>query len=216
MSNSKLTITRRLVGQVPEGGEPVPRPLYVGHSAVSMPDGTIVVVGGGATCFSMGTFWNSGVYTLRLTIAGDENAGVSLPASRWVHQKTVDIVSNHPSPPAAATYHNTGKPAAISHIPQLKLETADDFPKIVREGRPVVMEGLNLGNCVSTWTLDYLVDKVGPDHKVGARHLCPLILLLTEQGRHPRSGHPGNGLYNEELPVCHSRVWRLCSESGTR
>ncbi len=177
MSNSELAITRRLIGQAPEGGEPVPRPLYVGHSAVSMPDGTIAMVGGGATCFSMGTFWNTGVYTLRLTIAGDEDDGVSLPAARWVHQKTVDIVSNHPSLPAAATYHNTGKPAAISHIPRLKLETADDFLKIVREGRPVVVEGLDLGSCVSTWTLAYLVDKVGAQHKVGAHHLCPLTLF---------------------------------------
>jgi tRNA wybutosine-synthesizing protein 4 len=160
-SNGELTITRRLSNQVPGAGEPVPRPLFVGHSAVSMPDGSVVVVGGGATCFSMGTFWNKGVYTLRVPAGGGEES-----TSRWVHEKTVDIIPVQRNAPAATKHQNAGEPARITPIPRLKLETPDDFLRIVRDGQPAVLEGLNLGNCVSAWTLDYLIDKVGADRKV--------------------------------------------------
>jgi tRNA wybutosine-synthesizing protein 4 len=142
-------------------GDSIPRPLYVGHSALPMPDGSVVIVGGGATCFSMGTFWNKGVYTLRVQTLEDLP-----PAPRWVHEKTVDIVPTQRSPPAARKRQEAGKPPRITPIPRVKLEAADDFLKIVREGKPVVLEGLDLGSCVSAWTLDNLVDKVGADREV--------------------------------------------------
>lgn len=37
---------------------PSPRPLFVGHSSL-LKDGQIIVVGGGAVCFSFGTHWNT-------------------------------------------------------------------------------------------------------------------------------------------------------------
>ena len=42
---------------------PSTRPLLVGHSVASTKDG-LVVMGGGAVCFSMGTFVNKGCYTI--------------------------------------------------------------------------------------------------------------------------------------------------------
>lgn len=165
-SNDELSLTRRLLGQSAKEGDSVPRPLLAGHSAVPMPDGSVVVVGGGATCFSMGTFWNKGVYTLRIPTVGAQQA---VPVPRWVHEKTVDILPTQRSPPAARKRQETGKPPHITPIPRVKLETADGFLKIVRDGKPVVLEGLDLGSCVSAWTLDYLIDKVGADRKVSAR-----------------------------------------------
>jgi tRNA wybutosine-synthesizing protein 4 len=166
VSSGELTITSRLIGQAPEGEDRVPRPLLVGHSIILMPDGTVVVIGGGATCFSMGTFWNSGAYTLQLPTAGGEEAGVPALTSRWAYEKTIDIVPIQRTTPINTKPQTAGGPATIIPILRLKLETADEFLKIVSQGRPVVVEGLDLGACVSTWTLDYLVDKVGADRKV--------------------------------------------------
>ncbi|KAK4043620.1 hypothetical protein C8A01DRAFT_12935 [Parachaetomium inaequale] len=166
ISAGELTITRRLMGQTSGEGESIPRPLFVGHSAVSMSDGNVVVVGGGATCFSMGTFWNKGVYTLHIPAMGSQEAEIPPSASRWVHEKTLDIVPIQRSPPVSAKPKDAGGRAPITPIHKVKLETADDFRKIVRDGRPVILEGLDLGSCVSAWTLDYLVDKVGADRKV--------------------------------------------------
>lgn len=167
VSNGELNITRRLSNQATGNGEPAPRPLFVGHSAVSMPDGSVVVVGGGATCFSMGTFWNKGVYNLRVLASGGEEASqIPPPAPRWVHEKSVDISPVQRSAPTVTKHQKGGELASIRTIPRLKLESANDFLKVVRDGQPVVLEGLDLGSCVSAWTLDYLVDKVGADRKV--------------------------------------------------
>ncbi|KAL2016509.1 hypothetical protein VTK56DRAFT_3437 [Thermocarpiscus australiensis] len=167
-SEGELTIAHRLIGHGFQEGLPKPRPLLVGHSAVIMPDRSVVVTGGAATCFSMGTFWNSGVFSIRIPAAGDQGQAISAPASRWVHEKTIDIVPGEPSLPlpAGTKPRDGGERAHITAIRRLRLETEADFLKIVREGRPVVLEGLDLGNCVSTWSLDYLVDKVGRDRKV--------------------------------------------------
>lgn len=37
-------------------GHEIPRPLITGSSVVSPQNGEIVIIGGGATCFSMGSF----------------------------------------------------------------------------------------------------------------------------------------------------------------
>ncbi|KAK4100966.1 LCM-domain-containing protein [Parathielavia hyrcaniae] len=165
VSDNELTITRRLFGQGTERGS-MNRPLFVGHSAVPMPDGSVVVVGGGATCFSMGTFWNKGVYTFRPQARGTQAAGIAASFHRWVHARTIDILPAIPSPAVPSEHPVAGKLASITDIPRVKLETAADFLEIVRKGRPVVLEGLDLGGCVSAWTLDYLVDRIGADRKV--------------------------------------------------
>jgi tRNA wybutosine-synthesizing protein 4 len=211
----ELTITRRLIGQTSGEGESIPRPLFVGHSAVSMSDGSIVVVGGGATCFSMGTFWNKGVYTLQIPALRSQGPDIAPSGLRWVHEKTLDIVPNQRAPPVPAKHKDTGERAPITPIPRVKLGTAEDFLRIVREGRPVVLEGLDLGSCVSAWTLDYLVDKVGADRKVGAHHLLHMDIFADKTGCHPRGRDPGHGLYSQELPLRHDWVRRLCSEGGT-
>lgn len=162
VSEGELRITRRLLGQSTQEETPIPRPLFVGHSAVPMPDGSVVVVGGGATCFSMGTCWNKGVYTIRILATGEQENAPLTP--RWVHEKTIDIIPNQRSQPASRVAQVTGQPAQI--IPRVKVNTAEEFAKLVQKGRPVVLEGLDLGSCVPNWTLNYLVDKVGADRKV--------------------------------------------------
>ncbi|KAL2135617.1 hypothetical protein VTI74DRAFT_7764 [Chaetomium olivicolor] len=165
VSKSELAITRRLLNQASVGEESIPRPLFVGHSAISMPDGRVVVIGGGATCFSMGTFWNSGVYTLRIPAVDGKEPEAAASSTRWVHETTIDIATDQPPAPRAAKPRSGDGKASITPIPRVKLETADDFLRILRAGQPVVLEGLGLGSCVSAWTLDYLVDKVGEDRK---------------------------------------------------
>lgn len=172
MSSGELTITRRLIGGSLQGNQPPPRPLFVGHSAVSMPDGSIVVVGGGATCFSMGTFWNRGVYSLHIpTVDGQE--GCRSPSSRWVYDKSIDLIPGEPSPSSNAKPQNGVASVHITPIIRLKLETEDDFLSVLHDGRPAVLEGLDLGSCVSVWTTKYLVEKVGRNRKVQKLQTSP-------------------------------------------
>jgi tRNA wybutosine-synthesizing protein 4 len=131
----------------------------------------------------MGTFWNSGVYSFHLPAAGATTTATSLSASRWSHKKTIDIVPGQSNSSAATKAQPSDGPARVTPIPRLKLETANDFLNIVRKGGPVVLEGLDLGSCVSAWTLDYLVDKVGKDRRVRVPHSANIFVsppcLLT-------------------------------------
>lgn len=122
-----------------------------------------MVVGGGATCFSMGTFWNKGVYNLRLSEA---EKSVPAPALPWVHERTVELIPTQRGLPIAPRQQGNREPTEPTPIPRLRLGTGDDFAKVVRDGRPVVLEGLDLGSCVANWTLNYLADKVGADREV--------------------------------------------------
>ncbi|KAK3320988.1 hypothetical protein B0T19DRAFT_478170 [Cercophora scortea] len=160
IQSGECSITRRFVDPRIVDGT-LPWPLMIGSSVVSMPDGRVVVLGGGATCFSMGTFWNSGVYTLHLPNL-DSNA------TPWVYKKAVDIIpgGEFSSPSQIDDRGITGESPIIKPIARVGVETKEDFVRVVREGRPVVLEGLDLGRCVSDWNLEYLVDKVGADRKV--------------------------------------------------
>ncbi|KAL2265589.1 hypothetical protein VTJ83DRAFT_6689 [Remersonia thermophila] len=189
VAGDEVRLVRRL-----EWPAEIPRPLLAGHSAVILPDSnSVVIVGGGATCFSMGTHWNKGVYTIRLQdrlgVDGEKEAApaVSAVSPRWVHQKTIDILPGEKSfPPLPTTAARTaladgGSSAEMTPIPRVKLDSADDFERILRADRPVVIEGLNLGSCVSAWTLDYLVDKVGADRKVVIHEAASQVMDFTSK-----------------------------------
>lgn len=56
MIGSKIRVTGDIPLSDAEEGREIPRPLIVGSSVVSPQNGQIVILGGGATCFSMGSF----------------------------------------------------------------------------------------------------------------------------------------------------------------
>lgn len=164
--------------EVHQQTDSLPRPLLVGNSITPLADGRIVVIGGGATCFSMGTFWNKGVYTLYL----DDQATKQGETTGWAHEKTIDIIPGDRAVPVQAG--EAGK-AQINPIPRRMIKTSEDFAKILRRGQPVVLERIDLGNCAQNWTLDYLAEKVGSDRKVRYTAASNVHQLIVEIGGHP-------------------------------
>ncbi|KAK0626186.1 methyltransferase-like protein [Immersiella caudata] len=147
-----------------------PRPLLIGASAVPLSNGQFVVLGGGATCFSMGTFWNKGVYTFRPVEHTQDNSQ-TLPSSvsAWSHEKTIDIVPGErsiPLRPTSTVEGGTNAQVHIKAIPRIKLQSSKDFEDLLRKGQPAVLEGLDLGACASLWSLDYLAAQIGLDRQV--------------------------------------------------
>jgi tRNA wybutosine-synthesizing protein 4 len=156
-----------------DANDKTPRPLLSGTSVVPLSHGEFAVIGGGATCFSMGTFWNTGVYTFHSSNDRTNGEPSPLDTMVWAHEKTIDIIPGERSVPfrqRPAPNGQSNEQVSISSIPRVKLQTANDFTELLRRGEPAVIEGLDLGSCVSNWTLDYLVDKVGHDRKVGHSH----------------------------------------------
>lgn len=62
-------------------------------------------------------------------------------------------------------------PAAQSNnmaeaVQRVRIESEADFDQLMHGGRPFVMEGLDLGECMTDWTVHKLVQKINPDRLV--------------------------------------------------
>ncbi|KAF4417189.1 Leucine carboxyl methyltransferase 2 [Fusarium acutatum] len=134
-------------------------PFMVGSATVSS-GSELVVLGGGATCFSMGTFWDTGVYKIDLTNPLSEMPHIQpatcSPASvnyqdspKLTHQTTT------------IDWHQPTLKPSIKSIARIKLQSKLDFEQLVENRRPVIIESLDLGGCVDKWSPEYMVQRVG-------------------------------------------------------
>ncbi|RMZ72641.1 leucine carboxyl methyltransferase 2 [Pyrenophora seminiperda CCB06] len=149
-------------------------PLLVGVGAASTSSGEIVLAGGGAVCFSMGSYWNEDPLIL--------THGSTQGAKTWRH-----VVPSHSSGTAgtegtvqasateAALQHRPGrlyekkKPqisARTTEITRVQVKSSEDFANLVAASQPAIIEGLNIGPCTDLWTLDYLKEKIGPQREL--------------------------------------------------
>ncbi|KAI9842109.1 MAG: tRNA methyltransferase ppm2 [Sclerophora amabilis] len=135
-----------------------PRPLLVGHSVHTTKD-SILIFGGGAVCFSFGTHWNNGIWAL----TDQERTHHS-----WRFREEIAPGRYVPKDEKLG---DGGDPAKKNHppipVPRIRISSARDFDDVVREAQPVIIEGLNVGECTNNWTSnEYLKDKVGTDRAI--------------------------------------------------
>lgn len=137
-----------------------PRPLLAGHVSCAVSPDQVLLVGGGAVCFSFGTFWTEGTWTLNLAEEPIEN--------NWkLDRKDIQPTAagqKFSKPAKPQTFESTAKIT----IPRVKVESPADFQQILADARPVIIEGSDIGPCTELWTKDYLVNSVGSDRKVGS------------------------------------------------
>ena len=55
-----------------------------------------------------------------------------------------------------------------TEIPRVILRSAAEFEAIVKKGKPVVIERLDLGPCVQTWTAEHMAEQVGAEREVSS------------------------------------------------
>lgn len=136
------------------------KPLLTGHIACALDNDQVLFLGGGAVCFSFGTFWTEGTWTLQTDDSRKENTwAVSAPKK--------DLACKTPSPPVNKSY--PFKPSASigpAQIPRTRIESAAQFQQLVANGKPVVIEGSDIGPCTQLWTKEYLTSAVGADRNV--------------------------------------------------
>ncbi|KAI1366382.1 leucine carboxyl methyltransferase [Xylaria arbuscula] len=142
----------------------IPRPLLVGAAIFLREHHQLLVMGGGATCFSMGTYWNEGCYALDLTSIKDTPG--SRPGDSLKLVKTIEFVDQPQPTPNSFAADVRSQRASILEIPKIRINTEDDFDKILRAGKPVIIKGSDLGTCVSKWTGAYLTETVGSQRKI--------------------------------------------------
>lgn len=84
----------------------IPRPALLGISFCTTATGDLVVMSGGATCYSFGTYWNSGTYSLRYNMPEALTPSQISTPIPWRFQKSVEFID------AAADLENAAAQAS--------------------------------------------------------------------------------------------------------
>jgi len=141
------------------------RPLLVGMSAVCATDQDgepteMLVMGGGATCFSFGTCWSTSY-----AFSG-KSLGEAVKQWHSLEGPTPVVV---PSPPSLPSRLTSSKPQLVPEtvsVQRSRLQSAVQFDDIRRKAEPVIIEGLDIGTCNQRWTPEYLRQQVGTDRQI--------------------------------------------------
>ena len=138
-------------------------PLLVGMGICAVSANEVLIVGGGAVCFSMGSFWNQGYFT----VTKNGMQGVRL----WrANPRQVDGTAQ--AKPLEA--HRKGQPMKAKkssgvrtvEVPHVGLQSAEDFDRLVAACKPAIIEGIHIGPCTDLWTIDYLKEKIGAEREL--------------------------------------------------
>ncbi|KAF1838075.1 LCM-domain-containing protein [Decorospora gaudefroyi] len=148
-------------------------PLLVGVGAVSSSRDETVLAGGGAVCFSMGSYWNENPLTI--TSADTQGAkpwraAPSLMSGTAGTEGTAQARTAETASQGGQVRPDTRKKPAtsarITEIARVQVQSSHAFERLVATSRPVVIEGLDIGPCTDIWTLDYLKEKIGPEREL--------------------------------------------------
>ena len=140
-------------------------PFMIGASVVPTKN-DLLVLGGGATCFSMGTFWETGLYSVKLPdylTASESSANLDNFVTFLESHRVVGAPGDAKPQDGSKLHQND---VSTTTIPRVKATSSADFESHLKNGTPVIVEGLNLGGCVKKWTPEYMVDAVGADKEV--------------------------------------------------
>lgn len=137
--------------------------LLIGHCAFAS-KGSLIIFGGGAVCFSFGIYWNQRIWTLQL----QSNEQTSI----WALDKNKECIFSADSNtiPVKNSVQATGLVSqdgqAMEAIERTRVDSSKDFERRLQFSKPFIMEDLDLGPCVTEWTLDNLETKIGADREV--------------------------------------------------
>lgn len=134
-----------------------PRPFLIGHSTHRTRNGLSVIIGGGATCFSFGNYYNTGVWILH-----DRESGMSVD---WVITPSRTAALQ----PQVLDHGKASKAEqrrADQSIEPVSLPSSAKFLSAAHASAPLLMSKLDFGSCVTKWSLDYLRSTVPQDRSV--------------------------------------------------
>jgi len=134
-----------------------PTPLLIGTTVVSLNE-NLLIAGGSAVCFSFGTFWNLGCYTLMPISKSDAPSGI------FTFVQTIAPVPRMMKANDSAV--ESSNPCKMTTVPRVRVTSAADFSRILEAAVPVILEGMDIGPCQQKWTNDYLLKEVGPEREV--------------------------------------------------
>ncbi|KAJ4989151.1 leucine carboxyl methyltransferase [Stagonosporopsis vannaccii] len=141
-------------------------PLLVGAGISAVSRNDVVIAGGGAVCFSMGSFWNEHFLTLT-SFEGEPESWIPLQPQATGSATTdskPDNVNKHKVQKQSSKKVIQGPKS--KGVPRMQLQTPEDFAALVAISKPAIITGLDIGSCPGLWTLEYLEEKLGPDREL--------------------------------------------------
>ena len=148
------------------------RPLLIGHSACTSQSRTLIA-GGGAVCFSFGTFWNNECWTL--ITANDIIKSVWTPVEVQTPNSTTSNHMKISNPILDSSTNPPPRSGTTNLVPSTNVNSARDFERIANNGKPTVVKNLDLGNCTAKWSLTYLKSTIGADRPVSLQTSTSVI-----------------------------------------
>lgn len=146
-----------------------PRPLFIGHSVIDV-DGGLLVLGGGATCFSFGTTWNRSCL-LNDASPGEFDMEWRLQSTMEAGKPSAEQSTIYVESPISNTSTDLKMPDPV-RIQDIRISHGVNFEQYVSSARPVILRNCKIGPCTTAWTTPYLKEAVGIDRKV-AVHSSP-------------------------------------------
>lgn len=148
------------------------RPLFIGTSITDV-DGGVIVLGGGATCFSFGTYWNKATILTDVPEASLD-LGWRLLSTQKAETPTnfVDGADHEEVAIADARAAVNGHVSPQYRLPdpiqvgKASLAEGLDFESYLEDGKPVIFSDGDIGPCTGMWNNTYLKESIGHDRKV--------------------------------------------------
>jgi tRNA wybutosine-synthesizing protein 4 len=130
---------------------------FIGHDvAVDEKSGNVVIFGGGGVCFSFGAFWNERMFELHLPTNTSE---------RKIPWKLVEQTSVKVNATKASCASSEGI-SSSQPIRRVQIKSPGDWHQILARSEVCILESLDFGLCVDTWTPEILKEKVGAEKQV--------------------------------------------------
>ncbi|KAK7428766.1 tRNA methyltransferase ppm2 [Neonectria magnoliae] len=119
----------------------------------------------------MGTFWETGVYTIDISKLLPPSHNASTHSNIKISHLDSPKVT-HSNDDLTERAHTTTK-TALTTIPRIRLGSDTNFEEVLRNRKPVIIEGLSLGHSVDTWTPEHMVQRLGAEKQVVV-HECQM------------------------------------------
>ena len=134
------------------------RPLLIGCSFYAGTD-RLMILGGGAVCFSFGTYWNKGTWNL---------SGSESKVSPWRFQEESPTIGRRKGPLLSdnGVADRRVSQTSFTALNRVRICSNKEFEDVVRKGQPAILERCDIGSCVRRWSSAYLRDQVGAGRPV--------------------------------------------------
>lgn len=172
--------------------------LLVGHSASYFED-SVVIVGGGSVCFSFGAYWNHGILVLQniaCQVSHTWTVGVN-PDLLCDYVRQEDEAGD--SSQAANFFTRDDKVGGT--IARFNVSTSNHFERLTNQSKPFIMKNMDLGACLSNWSLEYLRAKIGDERSVSFLPPGHLSCRLIHQDCRSRGRRATHGFCQKKLPL---------------